>query len=105
MSYLVIYIYMIYMCSGIATPNYPELMRKCHLINAPWLFNTVWWVIKGWLATKTIEKIGVLGSSFLDYLKADIAVENIPAAVGGEHARPTVAFPFDLSEGGMLHSP
>lgn len=89
---------------GIATPNYPELMRKCHLVNAPWLFNTVWWVIKGWLATKTIEKIGVLGSSFLEYLKADIAVENIPAAVGGEHERPTVAFPFDVSEGGMLHT-
>jgi hypothetical protein len=89
---------------GIATPNYPELMRKCHLINAPWLFNTVWWVIKGWLAAKTIEKIGVLGSSFLQYLQDDISMNNLPIAVGGEYDKLTGAFAFDLSPGGLLHT-
>jgi hypothetical protein len=37
---------------GVASDNYPELMHKCHMINTPWLFNTVWWVIKGWLAPR-----------------------------------------------------
>ena len=91
---------------GVASANYPELMRKCHLINAPWLFNTVWWVIKGWLATRTIEKISVLGSSFLPSLEADFSLEDLPAEVGGQSDRKVSApFPFDLSEGGLLHSP
>jgi hypothetical protein len=37
---------------NVASDNYPELMHKCHMINTPWLFNTVWWVIKGWLAPR-----------------------------------------------------
>jgi hypothetical protein len=80
-------------------------MRKCHLINVPWLFNTVWWVIKGWLATKTIEKIGVLGSSYHSALQVDISMDNLPSEVGGNYSKTADAFPFDLSEGGMLHTP
>jgi hypothetical protein len=37
---------------NVASDNYPELMHKCHMLNTPWLFNTVWWVIKGWLAPR-----------------------------------------------------
>lgn len=37
---------------GVASDNYPEMMHKCHMVNAPWLFNTVWWVIKGWLSPR-----------------------------------------------------
>ena len=37
---------------NVASDNYPELMHKCHMINTPWLFNTVWWIIKGWLAPR-----------------------------------------------------
>lgn len=75
-------------------------MRKCHLINAPWLFNTAWWVIKGWLATKTIEKIGVLGSCYLAELEADISMDNLPAALGGNHTKPTAPFPFAAQQAG-----
>lgn len=92
---------------GVAASNYPELMRKCHLINAPWLFNTVWWVIKGWLAAKTIEKISVLGSSYLPSLQTDFSLDDLPVEVGGrsQGATKTVEpFPFDLSEGGLLHT-
>lgn len=90
---------------GVAAANYPELMRKCHLINAPWLFNTVWWVIKGWLATKTIDKIGVFGSSFLSSLQADISMDNLPSEVGGNYTKTAEPFSFDLSDGGLLHTP
>jgi hypothetical protein len=77
-------------------------MRKCHLINAPWLFNTVWWIIKGWLATKTIEKIGVLGSSFLSDLQNEIPLKNLPLAVGGEYTKLAEPYPFDLSDDGIF---
>jgi len=90
---------------GIATDNYPELMRKCHMINAPWIFNTIWWIIKGWLAARTIAKINVLGSTFLQELQEDITLENIPAAIGGYYSKSQDAFIFDAAEGGALYSP
>ena len=31
---------------GVASANYPELMRKCFMINAPWVFNALWYFIK-----------------------------------------------------------
>ena len=31
---------------SLAGPNYPELMRKCFMINAPWVFNALWYFIK-----------------------------------------------------------
>ena len=88
-----------------STPNYPELMRKCHLINAPWLFNTVWWIIKGWLAQRTIEKVGVFGDSFLEHLQEEITMRNLPSQVGGEYSKPSEPFPFDVTQGGLLHTP
>jgi hypothetical protein len=91
--------------TGVSTANYPELMRRCHMVNAPWLFNTVWWVIKGWLAARTIEKINVLGSSYLAELTEEVTLQNLPAEVGGEYSKAVEPFVFDLSHGGLLHSP
>jgi len=31
----------------LASDNYPEMMRKTFMINVPWVFNTVWFFIKG----------------------------------------------------------
>ena len=49
---------------SLASDNYPELLRKCIMINTPWLFSTVWTLIKGWLAEKTVEKIVIVGTDF-----------------------------------------
>lgn len=37
---------------NLASHNYPELMRKCFMINTPFLFHTVWYVIRGLLAAR-----------------------------------------------------
>lgn len=83
---------------GVAANNYPELMRKCHMVNVPWLFHTVWWVIKGWLPAKTIEKISVVGAGFLPHLTAEIPLDCIPIEVGGNHSKPVEPFNFDISK-------
>jgi hypothetical protein len=31
----------------IAVDNYPELLHKCHMINVPWIFNSIWFFVKG----------------------------------------------------------
>jgi hypothetical protein len=33
-------------------PVFSELMRKCYMINTPWVFNTAWYFVKGLIAAK-----------------------------------------------------
>jgi hypothetical protein len=30
----------------LASANYPELLRKMYVVNAPWIFNTFYWGLK-----------------------------------------------------------
>ena len=84
---------------AISSDNYPELMRKCYMINTPWVFTSIWYLIKGWIAPKTVAKVSLLGGSFMSEMLEDIAEENIPVMVGGKCTKnlPTVYFqyPFD----------
>lgn len=32
-----------------ALPNYPEFLERCVMINTPWVFNTFWYFVKGFL--------------------------------------------------------
>ncbi|WFD17815.1 hypothetical protein MCAP1_000024 [Malassezia caprae] len=62
---------------------YPETMGRFYIINAPYIFTTVWSVVKSWLDPVTREKIQILGSNFLSELSKQIPIENIPSIVGG----------------------
>jgi hypothetical protein len=46
--------------------------------------------------------VNVLGSSFRDYINAEINMENIPALIGGPNASSPEPFVFDVSESGPL---
>lgn len=56
-----------------------ELMRKCYMINTPWVFHGVWYVVRGMLAAKTVAKVAVMGHSFQEELHKEIAPEYIPS--------------------------
>ena len=43
--------------SKISQDYYPEQLGQLMIVNAPYLFSTVWAIIKGWLDEKTREKI------------------------------------------------
>lgn len=45
------------------------------LQNAPYIFTTVWSVIKGWLDPVTVEKIKILGSGYEKELKEHVSWE------------------------------
>jgi hypothetical protein len=36
-------------CVVFDTANYPEFLDRCVLINTPWVFNTFWYFVKGFL--------------------------------------------------------
>lgn len=70
--------------SKIGQCYYPETMGKFYIVNAPYIFTTVWSVVKGWLDPVTVDKIKILGSGYQDELRKQIPPENLPEALGGE---------------------
>ena len=59
---------------AIASPNYPELMRKCFMINSPWVFNALWFFIKGLLPARTVAKVDLMGSGFKKEIEEEISM-------------------------------
>lgn len=62
---------------------YPECMGKFYLINAPFMFSTVWMIIKPWLDPVTVSKIDILSNNYKDKLLEQIPIENLPKDLGG----------------------
>lgn len=70
--------------SAIGQDRYPECMGKFYIINAPYLFSTVWSFIKPWLDEVTVSKIAILSSSqYKAALLQQIPKENLPKEFGG----------------------
>lgn len=69
--------------SAIGQNNYPEVMGHMFIINAPYLFSTVWSLIKPWLDEATVRKIHILGKNYKPELLQYIPAENLPADLGG----------------------
>lgn len=58
-------------------------MGKFYIINAPFMFSTVWGFIKPWLDEVTVAKISILGSDYKGKLLEQIPKENLPVEYGG----------------------
>lgn len=69
--------------SAIGQDRYPECMGKFYIINAPYLFSTVWAFIKPWLDEVTVSKIDIIGKDYKATLLAQIPAENLPSDLGG----------------------
>ncbi|KAJ6513453.1 CRAL-TRIO domain-containing protein [Mycena sanguinolenta] len=74
--------------SKIGQDHYPECMGKFYIINAPFMFSTVWTLIKPWLDEVTVAKIDILGSGYKDKLLAQIDANDLPKQFGGNCACP-----------------
>ncbi|WVQ75664.1 hypothetical protein IAR50_005293 [Cryptococcus sp. DSM 104548] len=58
-------------------------MGHMFIINAPYLFSTVWSLIKPWLDEATVRKIHILGRNYKTELLQFIPKENLPVSLGG----------------------
>lgn len=85
--------------------NSPETMGKFYIINAPFLFTTVWSIVKGWLDPVTVSKIVILGKSYKDDLLKQIPAENLPKDFGGKSEEDifsvSAAFHFVISSNSL----
>lgn len=87
---------------AICQDNFPEMMYKSHMVNTPWVFNTLWYFCKGLMDAKTIAKVSVHGYSFLEELSKEIPITSIPKHFGGQYTGYNDAFDFDWSEFGPM---
>lgn len=61
--------------------NYPESLSAIWIHKAPWIFNAVWKIIKGWLDPVVASKIHFTKSS--SDLEEFVDIKNIPKDLGG----------------------
>jgi hypothetical protein len=67
---------------------YPECLRTLYIVNSPFIFRTVWSIVKLWLDPMTVKKIVIVGgqSQYLPmFKKAGIPVNQLPEWCGGSH--------------------
>lgn len=64
---------------------YPETMGMTFIINAPWLFDTIWNVVKIWMDEVTVNKIRIFkaGKDFSKDLFEFVEPANVPFSLGG----------------------
>lgn len=86
-------------------PNYPELLGTGIMVNAPWIFNTIWLFVKNFLDESTIQKINLSSSDYMKVLTSNIDIDNIPKALGGNFSLYNENYVFDLSKSGCLYYP
>lgn len=69
---------------AILDANYPELSGRVQIINAPWLFTTIWSYIKVWLPPNTAAKIDIAGADYHPTLFKYIDPKEFPEYMGGK---------------------
>lgn len=88
----------------IAMPHYPEYLDKSHLVNVPWIFNSLWVFAKKWLDKNIQDKISFNGTDYIDTLLKEIPFESIPEVVCGGYKGYNSSYTFDISETGCFYS-
>lgn len=68
---------------SILDENFPELSGRVQIVNAPWLFSTIWSYLRGWLPPGTVEKIDIQGADYKGVLLKFIDEDNLPKRLGG----------------------
>jgi hypothetical protein len=63
--------------------NYPEMLGRIVIINAPVVFKAVWGLVKPYLNPRTISKIAICGSDYLPELLEYVDADNLPEWLGG----------------------
>lgn len=71
--------------SKIDSDNYPETLGRLLIINAPFVFHTIWSVVSTFLDERTLTKIKVVGSDYKkDLFELLGGPENVPTEYGGK---------------------
>lgn len=80
--------------SKIDSDNYPETLGKLLIINAPFVFHTIWSVVSTFLDERTLSKIKVVGTDYKkDLFELLGGEQNVPTEYGGKLKVPGGLYP------------
>ena len=68
---------------SLCEPNYPERLKHIFCIRAPWIFTSLYAMIKPMLNPGTAEKVIILGEDFMPCLLKYMPESVIPKYLGG----------------------
>ncbi len=74
---------------------YPERLGAFFIINAPWIFKSLWALVRPWLDARTQRKFHVLGSDYAARLREFISEDQLPEEYGGTN--PAQVSPASMS--------
>ena len=63
---------------------YPETLKRCIMVNCPWIFRAAWAVISPFVDKRVKEKILLLGGSGTDTIFKFVDPGQVPAFMGGK---------------------
>jgi len=63
---------------------YPESLKRCMLVNCPWIFRAAWAVITPFVDKRVKEKISLSGGSGTDTIFKFVDPGQVPAFMGGK---------------------
>lgn len=86
----------------VASDNYPELMRKCYMVNTPFIFNAAWYFIQGLLSARSAAKIMVVGTDYKKHIEKEIPLDSLPDFLGGTRKIGALPFTFDNDVDGIF---
>ncbi|KAK3084025.1 hypothetical protein FSP39_006958, partial [Pinctada imbricata] len=68
--------------------NYPEMMRRLLVINAPRIFPVLYKLVRPLISEDMKNKIHILAGNYSDYLKKYVDPDNLPMCYGGKLTDP-----------------
>ena len=68
---------------GIGQNNYPEIMHKMYIVNAPFMFRGAWAMMSPFIDEKTRGKISIKGGKYQKDLFKYVDPDNVPEMFGG----------------------
>ena len=58
------------------------MIKQVFVVRAPWIFGTIWAVVKNFVDPKTRSKVEILGRGYLGKLLEEVAVDVVGVALG-----------------------
>jgi hypothetical protein len=78
---------------------YPERLAHLFIINAPWYFSAIYALITPFIDAVTASKIRIIGSNYIEELRAIIDDDQIPVEMGGSKAGIVWHWPYSEETG------
>jgi len=69
--------------ADVSQENYPECLGNVHVLNCPWIFQTIWKLVKPWFHPVVLEKIKIYPDDYKETLFKSIDPAYLPLSVGG----------------------